>query len=298
MPLKKGKKGESNKSMDGVLDYLMSLLASGLNGFDKTLADSQDILAQPVGDAWTQILGLSAILKPFCYVVIAICLLIELANVASKVDVVKWEHGLKIAVKLALSKVCIDIAPTFLQACYVQACDWITGIGKNEIKLGNKVLEQVEPLADQVDGFFTIFGLFASMLLVVLAIKICGILVQVMAYGRMFELYAYLAVSPLPCSFFPLGDGTGGGFSRITGKFFRSFASVCLQGVMMILCMKIFGIIMSTAFTEMIQDAVNSGAEASVIISDLSFTMLMAAIVLCLSLARCGQWAKNILDAV
>lgn len=284
--------------MDGVLDYLMSLLASGLNGFDKTLADSQDILAQPVGGAWTQILGLSEILKPFCYVVIAICLLIELANVASKVDVVKWEHGLKIAVKLALSKVCIDIAPTFLQACYVQACDWITGIGQNEIKLGNKVLEQVEPLADKVDGFFTIFGLFASMLLVVLAIKICGILVQVMAYGRMFELYAYLVVSPLPCSFFPLGDGTGGGFSRITGKFFRSFASVCLQGVMMILCMKIFGILMNSAVTEMIQDAVDSGAEASVIISDLSFTMLMAAIVLCLSLARCGQWAKNILDAV
>ena len=284
--------------MDGVLDYLMSLLASGLNGFDKTLADSQSILAQPVGNAWTQILELSAILKPFCYVVIAICLLIELANVASKVDVVKWEHGLKVAVKIALSKVCIDIAPTFLQACYVQACDWIIGIGKDEVNLGKQVLEQVKPLADEVEGFFTIFGLFASMLLVVLAIKICGILVQVMAYGRMFELYAYLAISPLPCSFFPLGDGTGGGFSRITGKFFRSFASVCLQGVMMILCMKVFGIIMTDAMTGMIQDAVNSGAEASVIISDLSFTMLMAAIVLCLSLARCGQWAKNILDAV
>lgn len=284
--------------MDGVLDYLMSLLASGLNGFDKTLADSQSILAQPVGNAWTQILELSAILKPFCYVVIAICLLIELANVASKVDVVKWEHGLKVAVKLALSKVCIDIAPTFLQACYVQACDWIIGIEKDEVNLGKQVLEQVKPLADEVEGFFTIFGLFASMLLVVLAIKICGILVQVMAYGRMFELYAYLAISPLPCSFFPLGDGTGGGFSRITGKFFRSFASVCLQGVMMILCMKVFGIIMTDAMTGMIQDAVNSGAEASVIISDLSFTMLMAAIVLCLSLARCGQWAKNILDAV
>ena len=55
---------------------------------------------------------------------------------------------------------------------------------------------------------------------------------------------------------------------------------------------------MTDAMTGMIQDAVNSGAEASVIISDLSFTMLMAAIVLCLSLARCGQWAKNILDAV
>ena len=60
------------------------------------------------------------------------------------------EHGLKVAVKLALSKVCIDIAPLFLQACYVQACDWIIGIGKDEVNLGKQVLEQVKPLADEV----------------------------------------------------------------------------------------------------------------------------------------------------
>lgn len=284
--------------MDGVLDYLLSLLASGLNGFDDTLLSAQQILSEPVGSVWTQILSLSDVLKPFCNIVIAICLLIELASVASKVDVVKWEHALKIAVKMALTKVCIEIAPTFLKACYVQACDWINNIGSQQIQLGNKILEQVEPLFDDIDGFFVIFGLFASMLIVVLAIKICGILVQVMAYGRMFELYIYLAVSPLPCSFFPLGDGTGGGFSRITGKFFRSFASVCLQGVMMILCMKIFGIIMSGAIETLVDQAINSGQEATVIVNDLSFTMLMAAIVLCLSLARCGQWAKNILDAI
>lgn len=284
--------------MDGVLDYLLSLLASGLNGFDDTLLSAQQILSEPVGSVWTQILSLSDVLKPFCNIVIAICLLIELASVASKVDVVKWEHALKIAVKMALTKVCIEIAPTFLKACYVQACDWINNIGSQQIQLGNKILEQVELLFDDIDGFFVIFGLFASMLIVVLAIKICGILVQVMAYGRMFELYIYLAVSPLPCSFFPLGDGTGGGFSRITGKFFRSFASVCLQGVMMILCMKIFGIIMSGAIETLVDQAINSGQEATVIVNDLSFTMLMAAIVLCLSLARCGQWAKNILDAI
>lgn len=284
--------------MDGVKEFLLNLLASGLNGFDETLLSAQEVLSEPVGNVWNQILSLSNVLKPFCYIVIAICLLIELANVASKVDVVKWEHGLKIAVKMALAKVCIDIAPTFLKACYVQACDWINDIPSSNITLGNQILEQVEPLFEDIDGFFVIFGLFASMLIVVLAIKICGILVQVMAYGRMFELYVYLAVSPLPCAFFPLGDGTGGGFSRITGKFFRSFASVCLQGVMMILSMKIFGIIMSNAITEMVNDAINSGSEATVIVSDLSFTMLMAAIVLCISLARCGQWAKNILDAV
>ena len=114
----------------------------------------------------------------------------------------------------------------------------------------------------------------------------------------MFELYVYLAVSPLPCAFFPLGDGNGGGFSRVTGKFFKSFAAVCLQGVMIILCMRIFNLIIGGTLNEMVQNAINSGAEPSIIVGDLCYVMLLGAIVLLMSIFKCGTWAKGILDAM
>lgn len=285
---------------DALKEMLLDMILSSLNGFDSMVSDAQNVLTAPVDSVWNSVLTLTNVLKPFCYTIIGICLLIEMANVMMKVDLLKWEHGLKMAVKMVLAKVCIDIAPTFLRACYAQAADWIQSVSSQgaDTNLGATLSPQMEGLMDEISGLGSVLGLFGSLIIVVIAIKICGLLVQVVAYGRMFELYVYLAVSPVPCAFFPLGDGNGGGFSRVTGRFFKSFAAVCLQGVMMILCMRIFNMIIGNAFNELIDQAINSGAGEAVVVSDLCYTMLLGSIVLVMSVFKCGGWAKNILDAV
>ena len=130
-----------------------------------------------------------------------------------------------------------------------------------------------------------------------MAVKLCGLLVQVMAYGRMFELYCLLCISPLPCAFYPLGDGSGGGFSRITRKFLLNFVGVCLQGVMIIVCIKIFNIIMVSAVDNMSGGVGLGSGDAATNISNLCYSMLLGGIVLVMSCAKSGQWAKSVLDA-
>ena len=248
---------------------------------------------------WNSVLTLSNALKPFCYIVISICLLIEIAQVAAKVDIIKWEHGLKLCVKMVFAKLCIDIAPTFLRACYNQASMWITDAmsAGNYTNLGNLMTTEVEAQINNISGIWAVVGLLASCLLLSMAVKICGLLIQIIAFGRMFELYVYLAVSPLPCSFLPLGDGSGGGMSRVTTKFFKSFIAVCLQGVMIIICIRIFYMIVGTALTTLIS-AAKAGTNATTVVSDLCYTMLMAGIVLVMSVAKCGSWARGIMDAM
>lgn len=290
--------------MDTLRDWLLNLILSALSSFDGMVEDAQSVLtgvgtgAFNADQVWNAVLSLSEILKPFCYTVIVLCLLIEIAQVAQKVDMIRWEHGLKLGIKLVFSKLCIDIAPTFLKACYLQANEWIRSVTSSNFQsLGDMMSGEIRTQLDKVDGFWAILGLFVSILLVIMAIKICGLLIYVIAFGRMFELYVYLAVSPLPCAFFPLGDGTGGGFSRITQKFFKSFIAVCLQGVMIVLCIRIFYMIVGNAFNQMILDSVGL-SDASSIVSELCYTMLMGAIVLVMSVARCGSWAKGIIDAM
>lgn len=279
--------------------FIKNLIIDSFKGFDSMIIGAQNVLTQTNDSVWDNILQLSNILKPFCYTIIGICLLIEIAQVASKVDVMKWEHGLKVLVKMVLAKVCIDIAPVFLKACYMQAALWISSIGAgSNANLGTIAGQAIEPHLNELGGIFDQILLIAILGIVILAIKICGMLVTCVAYGRMFEIYVYLAVSPLPCAFFPLGDGSGGGFSRVTGRFFKSFAAVCLQGVMIVVCMKIFNVIMSNAFIEMIQAAASGNSEGAAVIADLNFTMLMAAVVLLMSVFKCGTWAKSILDAM
>lgn len=282
--------------LDALKDWLLGLMTSALQGFDAMLADAATVLADGLG-AWSAVSALSSTLRPFCYTIIGICLLIEIAQVASKVDIIKWEHGLKLCVKMVLAKVCIDIAPTFLQACYAQAQDWITSLSSGGSTLGNTTITYLTPLVQHVSGFGNILGMFLSSFIVLMAVKICGLMVQVIAYGRMFELYVYLVVSPLPCAFMPLGNGDGGGVSRITSKFFKSFIAVCLQGVMMIIVIRVFDVVMGSAITSTLAAAA-ANADVNAAITDLIYTMLLGAIALVMAIVKSGSWAKGILDAM
>ena len=106
----------------------------------------------------------------------------------------------------------------------------------SDLSLGADSLKKLKEsgVLDDVDSVWSALGLIVVALIVLLAIKICGLLIQVIAYGRMFEICVYVVASPLPISFLPLGNGNGEGFNRITIKFLRSFAAVCFQGVLMI----------------------------------------------------------------
>ena len=288
--------------MDALKQTLLEMILSAMNGFDSMVDNAQSVLtggAFNVTAVWNSVITLSNALKPFCYVVIGICLLIEIAQVAAKVDIIKWEHGLKLCLKMVFARLCIDIAPTFLRACYNQATIWInsaTSVG-SYTNLGSLMTRDVQTQISNISGIFSVIGLLASCLVLSMAIKVCGLLVQVIAFGRMFELYVYLAVSPLPCAFFPLGDGSGGGMSRVTTKFFKNFIAVCLQGVMIIICIRIFYMIVGTALTTLVATAVG-GSDPTTVISDLCYTMLMAGIVLVMAVAKCGSWAKGIMDAM
>lgn len=288
--------------MDGLKETLLNLIKSAMNGFDSTVSSAQDVLTGGLFDTnavWSSVLALSNALKPFCYVVIGICLLIEIAQVAAKVDIIKWEHGLKLCVKMVFAKLCIDIAPTFLRACYNQTSLWISSamsVG-GYTNLGSLMTTEVETQISSISGIWSVIGLLVSCLLLSMAVKICGLLIQVIAFGRMFELYVLLAVSPLPCAFFPLGDGSGGGMSRITQKFFKNFIAVCLQGVMIIISIRIFYMIVGTALTSLITSA-SGGSDPTTVVTDLCYVMLLAGIVLVMAVAKCGSWAKSIMDAM
>jgi|GEM_PF-1023747 len=292
--------------MNALKEFITALIISSMGDFDHLMEDASDALTGNslfVLDLDAAVGGITGILRPFCMVVIGICLMIELAQTASRFDVMRLEHGLKVAVKMVLAVVMIDTAPVFLRACYVQATAWINGIGGTffvTYDLGDMVSLSIEPMVDSVNSLFSAIGLLVSVAVVVLAIKICGIVIAVMAFGRMFELCVYYAVSPLPCAFFPLGGDGAMGFNRITAKFLRGFAAVCLQGVMMLVCIGIFGNVMRGTILAKAADielAVAGGAAGSVGVSDMCFALLLGCIVLVMSIVKCGSWAKSILDA-
>ena len=285
-----------------IISAVINMLISAFSGFDNAVNNACDLmtgggsLGFDMSSVWNSVLGMSNALKPFCYIVIGICLLIEMAEVASKVDIIRWEHGLKLAVKMVLSKVMIDIAPTFLKACFNQATIWISSLSVNHVSIGANLSMQLQSAVQGagLKGLGTALVLLLAASSLSLMINLCGIFIEAIAFGRMFEIYVLLMVSPLPCAFFPLGgDGTGGGFSRITKKFFLNFIAVCLQGVMIFVCIQVFNLIMSGSISSL---AVSS-SDGITSVLNFCYVMAMAGIVLVVACAKCGSWARQILDA-
>ena len=68
--------------------WLLGLLSASLNGFDDMRISAEKVLKSGLG-AWDSVASLSNYLRPFCYTIVAICLLIEVVQVFMKSDIMK-----------------------------------------------------------------------------------------------------------------------------------------------------------------------------------------------------------------
>ncbi len=287
----------------GLKNIIKMLFEMAFTEMDGMSDSAYDILSSNQNAVWSSCESVARVFSGFCMTIIGICLLIELAQLASKCDLLKWEHGIKAAVKMVLAKVTMDVVPTFLHACYLQAISWVGEVnsltGASVTSNGASLNDLVSTILDEdVNKLGELVGLLVGVVIVILGIKICGILVKAIAYGRIFEIYVYVAISPVPCAFMPLGTGEGLGINRITSRFLKSFIAVCLQGVMMMVAINVFNTVMlsSSGFiTQAITAAQSAGGLSSIL--DITFVSFLSVITLTVSVAKCGSWAKTIMDA-
>lgn len=259
-----------------------------INGFDGNVQKSIDVLTKDIFSSgmYTTAQGIANVVTPIALTIITICFLIEFLKITIKMDVLKWEYGLRVFFKLVFAKVAIDVSFRLLTAIYATATEWITAAGTTGGTLGSSVGTAITTIIANMT-WYEALGLVCTMGISFLAIWLSGMIVIVIAYARMFELLVYVSVAPLPCAFLPMEDGAG---SRIPKKFFLTFASVCLQGLFIIISIKLYGAICESTIIPAVQ--------SSSALADISFNMLMGALVLVMAVVKSGSWAKSILDAM
>lgn len=321
----------ASRLADSFKEMFIDNMKDAFNSFDTSVQKAQDALngfssLQIVGEEggstgiWTALGNLSSLLTAFCDVLLVIFFMMEIISVAQRVDTIKWESVIKLCVKYAFTVEIIRMSSVILFAIYSKASEWVTAFAGStgDFSVGTNLITQIESqkILDGVNGLGDSLGLLMTSFIVVLAIKICGLLIQVIAYGRMFEIAVYIVISPLPFAFFPRGTG-GEGISRTTTKFLRNFAAVCLQGVMMLIVFYVFNILLSSELStilgigggtvdpsvvgpmpmETVEEAAEAATSALAQISEALYGMLLASVALVMGLFKCSGWAKSILDA-
>ena len=128
-------------------------------------------------------------------------------------------------------------------------------------------------------GIGELIGLGIETMVVSLCMKIMSVLITVILYGRMIEIYLYISVAPVP--FATLSNREWG---SIGSNYIKGLCALAFQGFFIMVCVGIYSaLVASVAVAANLHTALWSVAAYTVI--------------LCFSLFKTGSLAKSVLNA-
>ena len=115
--------------------------------------------------------------------------------------------------------------------------------------------------------------------LVSLCMKIMSVLITVILYGRMIEIYAYCSVSPIP-----FATMTNREWGQIGSNYLRGLFALAFQGFFIMMCVGIYSVLVANI---QVSDNVHTA-----LLSVMAYT-----VILCFSLMKTGNFSKSIFNA-
>lgn len=151
---------------------------------------------------------------------------------SSAADLKRPEHAFKLFIRFALAKAAVTYGLDLMLAIFQIIQGMVSTIITRSGLSGNSDAALPQEIIDKINqvGFWDSIPLWAVTLLGGLFITVLSFVMILTVYSRMFKLYMYTALAPIPMSSFA-GEPT----SNIGRNFLRSYAGVCLEGAVIAL---------------------------------------------------------------
>ena len=140
--------------------------------------------------------------------------------------------------------------------------------------IGQNVVSGMENM-----GVGELLGLSIETLLISLCLKIMAILITVILYGRMIEIYCTVSIAPIPIATMSNREWGSIGTNYLKGLFALAF-----QGFLIMVCVGIYAVLINGMI---IADNIHSAL----------FSVAAYTVILCFSLFKTGSLAKSIFHA-
>ena len=283
--------------LEQITDWLKEMLVSGIM---QNLSGMFDSVNQRVGDIATQVGTTPAAFSPGIFGIIR--------NVSESVIVPIAGMILTFIACYELIQMIIDhnnlanfeswiffkwVFKTFLAVTIITNCFNITmavfdvsqqviagagGIIAGSTAIDSAALDSMQATVEAMD-LGPMLGLYLQSFIVQTTMWVLGILIFVIVYGRMIEIYLMVSLAPIPFSTFGNREQ-----SQVGQNYLRSLFAIGFQGFLILVCVGIYAVlIQSIAFS---QDIIAS------LWGVVGYTVL-----LCFTLFKTGGLAKSVLNA-
>ena len=230
-------------------NWIVQNLQNALNTWNSKLADIWNLVTQTpetfkCGAIWNvikniyggmQAIGLALLVLFFVVGVMKTC--------GSLTEVKKPEHALKLFIRFAIAKIVVTYGMDLMMAIFKISQGIVSKImtiskitSSTNSTLPTEMIKAIEDC-----GFFESIPLWAVTLIGGLVVTVLSFIMIMTVYGRFFKLYLYTALAPVPLSTFA-GEPT----QSVGKSFLKSYAAVCLEGVIIVLSCIIFSLFASS----------------------------------------------------
>ena len=277
----------AREALTGMVDSNVSAMFADVN--EKTAGIASQVSATPQGwnaNVFSLVQSLSDnVMLPIAGVVITYVLVFELVRMLTERnnlhDVDTWmffAYFFKAAVAVWL----VSNAFTIVMALFDVGQHMVTQaagvIGTATAVDPSQVLSEIDSKMESMElGELAMLAVESA--LVSLSMKVMSVLITVIVYGRMIEVYLMCSVGPIPIA--TLGERES---SQIGRNYLRAVAALALQGFFIIVCVGIYAVLVTN---------VGSATDVHAAL----FELAAMTVLLCFSLFKTGGLAKSVLSA-
>ena len=283
--------------LEQITDWLKEMLVSGIM---QNLSGMFDSVNQRVGDITTQVGTTPAAFSPgifsmiqnvsesvivpiagmiltfiACYELIQ--MIIDHNNLANFETWIFFKWVFKTFMAVTIITNCFNITMAVFDVAQ-QVISGAGGIISGSTAIDDAALQGMRQTIEAMD-LGPLMGLYLQSFVVQTTMWVLGILIFVIVYGRMIEIYLMVSLAPIPFSTFGNREQ-----SQVGQNYLRSLFAIGFQGFLILVCVGIYAVlIQSVAFS---QDVIAS------LWGVVGYTVL-----LCFTLFKTGGLAKSVLNA-
>lgn len=263
-------------------ETILEQIRNSFGNFNEDILELiQDLTQSPEAfnsSIWGIVTRIFNTMLPISYTLLAIFFIMDFLGKSTRFEFMRWENIVKALLKLIVAKLVIENSFRLLTIIF----EVVAGLIHNTASVGMiTVPEQMEMEMVRTElegmGFFQQLMFSVSISPWNLIMSLLRIVIFLIIYGRMIEIYVLTAVAPLPLS--TLSNENLHGTAK---KFIQHYVAVCMQGLIILLCCMIYGGLMQ-----------NIGGNPTDVWESVYSTVLTSGVLL-LMLIKSGSWAKTI----
>ena len=230
-------------------NWVVQNLENALAVWNGKLTEIWQILTQSPeqfkgGQIWSIVVNIHGALQSIGYALLVVFFVVGVIKTCgSFTEVKRPEHVFKMFIRFALAKGAITYGMELMLAI-LDIIQGIISVVMNTAGFGTTeqtVLPEKIVTAVEECGFLESIPLWAITLIGGLLIWVLSFVMILSVYGRFFKLFMYTAIAPIPLSAF-----AGEPSQNIGKSFIKSYAAVCMEGVVIVLACIIFSVFASS----------------------------------------------------